>query len=147
VDLLKDNLSQSVLFTQSEEKKAVNSYSDVKHFIYEPNSSILKAGAFKLVANLYSIKKLHVNTHLYTGDELVKEFPGRIFEVESVVKPSKKELAKNFPDGKANIVRRNYPLSVDQIKTKTRLKDGGGKYLIALTSPSGKQMFSAKRIS
>jgi hypothetical protein len=36
------------------------------------------------------LDKLHRNSHLYTSDELVLDFPGRIFEVINVVPFDKK---------------------------------------------------------
>lgn len=146
VNLQKNTDDQSFSFALSDEKNASVNYSSPRRFLYEPNASILKAGAFKLIASHYPVHKLHGNTHLYTSDNLIERFPGKTFEIEGPVKSSKTETAKYFPEGKANITKRNYPLSVEQIKIKTGLNDGGDKYLIALTSVAGKQMFAAKRI-
>lgn len=105
---------------------------EIKKYLYEPNASIFKAGAFKLIGEHYGMQKLHVNTHLYTSDTLFSDFPGRIFEIESVFgngKADLKTLAKNTP--KANIAVRNYPISVDDFRKKTGIKDGGHSYLFA----------------
>ena len=94
----------------------------------------MNSGGFKLIGNYFGLSKLHDNTHLYTGNELLLEFPGRIFNVNKVWKNSKsslKHLTTEHP--KANISTRNYPISVDELRKKLRIKDGGETYLFACT--------------
>lgn len=103
-----------------------------KHFLYEPNVSVLKAGAFKSIATTFQLEKLHINTHLYTSNELVPDFPGRVFEVENVYGNSKSELrrlSRHVP--KANISIRNYILSVEELRKKSGIKEGGDQYIFA----------------
>ena len=101
-------------------------------YLYEPNASILKAGAFKSIGVRFGIYKLHPNTHIYTSDHLIPNFPGKVFQIEALVKSSAKELMNFFEGSRANILTRNYPLSVDSLRKKTRLKEGGKKFLIGL---------------
>jgi hypothetical protein len=115
-------------------------------FLYEPNASILKAGAFKSIGNEFNLKKIHPSTHLYTSDILEKKFPGRIFEIEAEVKSDLKLLHKYFPEGKANITTRNYPLTPMALKKKTGLIDGGEKYLIGFSGIKKKYLIAASRI-
>ena len=106
----------------------------VGRYLYEPNSSILKAGAYKSVALHYGVEKLHVSSHVYTSDNLVSSFPGRIFEVAGVIPFGSrmcKELMSEIPQ--ANISARNFPLSVDDLRKRTRIVDGGDVYLFATT--------------
>ena len=63
-----------------------------------------------------------------------------------MIKPEKKSVAQFFPDGKANVVTRNYPLTVDELKKKTALKDGGEKYLIGFAGKAKKFLVAAERI-
>ena len=133
-------------FVLSQERNAEVTYSDPLRYIYEPNASILKSGAFKLVGVAYNIFKLQPNTHLFTSDCLVEGFPGRIFQIESKVKPDPKSLTLYFKDGKANILVRNYPLSVNDIRKKTRLKDGGEKFLIGCSGMHEKFLLVAIKI-
>jgi len=80
------------------------------------------------------LHKLHINTHLYTSSELLTDFPGRIFEVKSVWGNSKKELKSNIQRiPKANITTRNYPLSVEELRKKLKIGEGGDIYLFACT--------------
>jgi hypothetical protein len=143
---LKDETSESFAFKFSEEALIESSFSDPKAFLYEPNASILKAGAFKSIANKFHLAKIQVSTHLYTSDLLVPEFPGRIFKIVSEVKGEKKELLQYFPGGKANVTTRNYPLSVDELKKKTGLNDGGDKYLLGFSGQQKKFLVAAERI-
>jgi hypothetical protein len=126
-------------FNQEEEATAQNTFSLPLKYIYEPSSAILKTGAFKLIGHRFGLKKLHVNTHLYTSDELVKDFPGRIFLLREQLKQNKKEVSRITPDNKINILTRNYPLSPVLLKNKLGLKDGGENCLIGTTLMDGKK--------
>jgi hypothetical protein len=120
----------SFSFFVSAEQQATVDFSEPLSFLYEPNTAIRKAGAFKSIALAYGLKKIAPNTHLYTSAELRADFPGRIFEV---LHPdlSKADLRNAFPDGRANVISKNYPLTPEEIKKKFKLKDGGDSYLIA----------------
>ena len=119
-------------FSYSKENEKA-SLSEPLNYLYEPNVSILKAGAFNSIANDFKLQKLHANSHLYTSNKLVKEFPGRIFKINNICKYNKKEILKLLPYKKANITRRNFPSSVTEIRKKTGLKEGGEHYLFATT--------------
>lgn len=115
-------------FTQSEEKAAQCTMANtIDKYIYEPNASIIKAGAYRLVGKRYDLNKLDTNTHLYTSNNLLPDFPGRVWKVidTHITKPS----ALN-PKYKYSILSRNYPLSPEQIRKKYKLQDGNDFYLI-----------------
>lgn len=139
VNLRDGSSSGTLTFLISGEQKAGVEFRDPLTYIYEPNAAILKAGAFKSVAERYTVYKIHPSTHFYTSDRLIQAFPGRIFKIDAIIKPDPKEIAQWFPDSKANIVTRNYPLSVEELKKKTKLKDGGEKFLLAFAGL--KEMF------
>ncbi|MDR0700087.1 MAG: class I SAM-dependent methyltransferase [Tannerella sp.] len=126
---------QSFDFGYDEEKTAVVSYAEATgRYLYEPNASILKAGAYKTISSRYGLKKLHVNSHLYTSDTCTPFFAGRIFEVKNVYKFDNRlcrELSARIPQ--ANLSVRNFPLSVDELRKRTRITDGGDVYLFATT--------------
>lgn len=126
-------------FNKEEETTAPNTFSLPLKYIYEPSSALLKAGAFKLIGHRYGLKKLHINAHLYTSDELINDFQGRIFLLKERLKQNKKEISRIAPNKKINILTRNYPLSPAQLKNKLGLKDGGGNYLIGTTLMDGKK--------
>lgn len=120
-------------FTHIEEDTATVSYSLPKRYIYEPNKAILKAGPFKLICNRYGVEKLHPNSHLYTSDDLT-EFPGRTFECLAAVPYKKQAVLPYLPDRKANITTRNFPDTVQTVRKKTGIQDGGEMYLLATTN-------------
>ncbi len=108
-------------------------YSEPKTFLYEPNAAILKSGGFHEVSKQLNLYKLHAHSHLYTSDKLV-DFPGRTFSIELVLPYDKKAIKKALGSDKANITIRNFPESVEQIRKKTKLKDGGEHYLFFTTN-------------
>ncbi len=122
-------------FSQEEEHAAhLQPAGRIGKFLYEPNASILKAGAFKCVAARFSVEKLHVSSHLYTSDHHIECFPGRYFAAEEVYPFSGKlckTLSKEIP--RANITVRNFPLSVEELRRRTKIADGGDVYLFATT--------------
>lgn len=133
-------------FYLSNEQQVNASYSDPLDFIYEPNSAVMKAGAFKIITEEFGVKKIEKNTHLYTSSDKLAKFPGRIFKVIAQVKPDPKVLKEYFPEGKANIITRNYPLSVDELRKKTKLAEGGELYLIAFSGSNKKFAVVAQRL-
>ena len=127
----KKNETQEFQFTLSAEQTANATYSSPKHYLYEPNTAILKSGAFQYVGNFYKLDKLHPNSHLYTSNELIS-FPGRTFQIVDVLEYSKK-VFKKLKLTQANITTRNFPESVLAVKNKLGLKDGGAAYLFCTT--------------
>lgn len=121
-------------FYINEEKSATSEFSESLNFLYIPNNSILKAGAFNIISEKFGLKKLHSNTHFYTSEHKIENFPGRILEVEKI---DGKDLKKN---DQFNIISKNYPLKPDEIKKKYKLRDGGKRYLIFTQSINGKEI-------
>jgi hypothetical protein len=141
-----DSNQSDFSFTFPEEESTTSDFSACKKYLFEPNSSILKAGAFKTSGKRFSLPKLHIHTHLYTSDNLIHDFPGRVFEIMNEIKADKKQVGDVFPEGKANVMTRNYPLSPDELKKKLALQDGGELYLIGLTDIK-KKLVVARRVS
>jgi hypothetical protein len=136
---------QRFTFTFDQEEGVVSSFAEMSNFLYEPNASILKAGGFKAIGEEFRLSKLHPNSHLYTSDVLVENFPGRSFKVLNEISLNKKRLKKLLPTMKANITVRNYPMSVAQIRKKTGLKEGGEVYIFATQSLKGKEVLLCHR--
>jgi len=122
-------------YNLSEEKVLkINYSSTILAYLYEPNAAILKAGAFKTITTEYAIEKLQINSHLYTSNQLIKDFPGRTFKVQKWA-PFNNKISKTLLAGitNANITTRNFPLSVSDLRKKLKLKDGGDIYIFATT--------------
>ena len=126
---------QSFSFTQEQERTSdCPLATEVGAYLYEPNASILKAGAYRSLTQTYACKKLHASSHLYTSEDFIEDFPGRRFRIEAVSGFGKKEL-KEFLQGmeKANLTIRNFPSSVADLRKRLKLKEGGDDYLFATT--------------
>ena len=152
-------------FTEDEEQNAEWTLADkVGRYLYEPGTAFMKAGCFKLLSQKYNLDKLHRNSHLYTSDVLVPDFPGRIFEVINVVpfdkkakknlfemqrrKDTKTQSGKNSATlrlcdsatSKASIAVRNFPLSAEELKKNLGLQDGGDFYIFGTTMKGEKKV-------
>lgn len=114
---------------------------NVEAYIYEPNASIQKAGCHTALARKFNIAKLHPNSHIYTSAHLEKEFPGRIFHVESICGFSKNEIKKALGDvKKANITIRNFPDTVLNLRKRLKIEEGGDIYIFATTLYDGRKV-------
>jgi hypothetical protein len=131
VNLQKEAI-QDFKFLFEEEAIANVTFHQPLTYLYEPNSAILKAGAFKSISAILGVAKLHKHSHLYTSEHLLS-FPGRCFKIEKVIPFNKKAFAKEKIIN-ANITTRNFPLSVHDIRKKFKIKDGGNIYLFFTTN-------------
>lgn len=119
--------SQDFDFNFDSEKTAEINFQEPQNFLLDPNVAILKAGGFKSICTQFRLNKIAINTHLYTSDLLVENFPGRQFKIEEEIKLKKGKL------NQANVISKNYPLKADQIKSKFKIQDGGNEFIIALS--------------
>ena len=140
IDLTK--MDKPFLFTREEERDASSLPFRGKlegAYLYEPNVSILKSGAYKLVGERFGLHKLDVNTHLYCSETLVPDFPGRVWQI-------KEQIAnRQLPIPNANVLVRNYPLTPDQLKKKLHLRDGGTAFIIGCRISGKPILFHAER--
>lgn len=127
-------------FTKLEEKNASIILGTPKQYLYEPNAAIMKSGGFRYIAQHFDLQKIAPHSHLYTSDKLIENFQGRIFKIVTVCKLDKKEISKHLSENKANITIRNFPLTVQQIRDKLKLSDGGSEYLFATTDAQNQKI-------
>lgn len=119
----------------------VNFANNLQNYLYEPNAAVMKSGAFRLVSEHFLIDKLHINSHLYTSDMLNADFPGRIFKIEKVYDFSKNSLKEFHVEvKKGNLATRNFPLTINELRKKLKLSDGGEAYIFATTLNDGKKV-------
>ena len=128
---------QAFVFTREEEQHCGLDIRDGKlaNYLYEPNAAILKAGAYKLVAQRFGLHKLDVNTHLYTSRQFIENFPGRVWRI------TEKQNLKQ-----ANVLTRNYPLTPEQLKKKLHLRDGGTAFVIGCRVAGKPTLLYAERV-
>ena len=107
-------------------------YSLPKKYLFEPNSAIMKSGGFDYVSSQFNLGKLHPHSHLYTHDEII-DFPGRIFKIEKTISYTKQDMKLHLKNQSVNITTRNFPDSVENIRKKWKIKDGGNRYCFFTT--------------
>ncbi|MDR0892344.1 MAG: SAM-dependent methyltransferase [Mediterranea sp.] len=129
-------------FTRRQEQQAECHYTaTLGSYLYEPNASLLKGGAFHSLAVTFGLAKLHPNSHLYTSEHQVKGFPGRTFRIVGECSLHKKEVKACLGHLKqANLTVRNFPASVAELRKRLKLADGGGIYLFATTMNDGRRI-------
>ncbi len=107
-------------------------FSSPKKYIFEPNTAIMKSGGFDEVAIQFGIEKLHQHSHLYTSSNLI-DFPGRVFEIQKSFEYNKANMKSFLENKKSNITTRNFPETVESIRKKWKIKDGGDLYTFFTT--------------
>lgn len=133
-------------FQAEEEAAAMAAFAkEMGRYLYEPSPALMKAGCFKLLGKWYGVRKLAPATHLYTSDDLVASFPGRILEVMQAVRP--KEIGTVLPDGRASVLCRNYPVSAVELARRHRLRDGSGLVLVATTLARQRSLWLCRPVS
>ena len=127
--------TENFVFTPQQEAEATPLYAtECGIYLYEPGPALLKAGCFKLLATRFGLQKLHPHSHLYTGNIYHPHFPGRRFRVGKVFSFGKQDLKQlRSQIASANITVRNFPTTVDKLRAKLKLHDGGNHYLFATT--------------
>ena len=131
------NAAETFQFKWNEDQ--FTSFSEPEKYLYEPNSAIMKSGAFNLISHKFDLNKLHKHTHLYTSDELIK-FPGRRFLINNIIPYHKKDIKSSLKVKKGNISIRNFPETVAVLRKKLKISDGGDDYLFFTTSENDQKI-------
>lgn len=115
-------------------------YAEPKTYLYEPHSALLKTGKFNAISAHFKVDKLHQHSQLYTSEELL-DFSGRRFKIKQHL-PYNKATAKEYlQQQKANITVRNFPLKVEELRKKWKIKEGGEVYIFFTTTLSNQKVF------
>ncbi len=83
------------------------------------------------------------NSFLLYGNNLPLNFIGRTFKVIDIIKFSKSNLSNYLKKNnlvQANITRRNFKQSVDDIRKVFKLSEGGDDYLFFTTNLEGNRL-------
>lgn len=110
-------------------------------YLYEPNASILKGGIQDTLCHTYHTDKLHSHSNLFTSHTPIPHFPGRRFCVLQVClfdKHSIRQLQSTTPQ--ANLTIRNFPGTVESLRRRLKIKEGGDKYIFATTLSQGQHV-------
>lgn len=115
-------------------------------YLYEPNASVMKIGAFAALTRQFPIQQIAKNSHLYYSGDFVQDFPGRKFVIDSIIPFSGKEAkAVGKQHKQLNIATRNFRLSPDEVKKRLKVRDGGDCYLFATTLANAEQVLLLTR--
>ena len=125
------NFQQEIAFSMEEEKSMCVTPIAPAMYLYDPDVAVTKAGAFKIITKKFEVGKIHQHTHLYTADILISDFPGRSFKIQEVYALSSFKKNNNFKQ--ANVAAKNFPMKVDEIRKKFKIKDGGKDFLYFTT--------------
>jgi hypothetical protein len=137
VNILKDK-TEAFDFILNAESKTPN-YGLPQKYLYEPNSAIMKSGGFDEVGLFYNLDKLHKHSHLYTSIHLIS-FPGRAFLILNYFNYNKIEMKNFLENKKANITTRNFPDTVESIRKKWKIKEGGNLYCFFTTDENNQKI-------
>ena len=139
-NIMKESIQEFTL-SQDEEHNSTATYcKEVGKYLYEPNASIQKAGCHNTLSQRLGVDKLHPNSQLYTANKEIADFPGRTFEIIETLGFSKADIKRVQSLQKANITVRNFPESVQLLRKRLKLADGGDNYIFATTLSDGNKV-------
>ncbi|ADY51488.1 hypothetical protein Pedsa_0916 [Pseudopedobacter saltans DSM 12145] len=118
-------------FDYGKEKDIEIEHGEIQKYLYEPDASLLKAGLFKSIAKRFNLIKLNQHSHLYTSNNSLQNFPGRLLKVIS--QQSFKSFQSSNQLKKANVIVRNFAKKPDELKKNLKIIDGGDIYLYFTT--------------
>ena len=143
-------------FSPSEEKagRAVLAEKSDAIYIFEPGKALMKAGAFNLISERFSLKKLGKSTHYYmigaeTESRIVQNLSGlgKLYEIadcRQLDKRSIREVGKNYPE--AEVTARNIPMDTDTLRKRLGVRSGNGIHVFGLRSDlEGNLLITTKR--
>lgn len=116
-------------------------FSNIEKYILVPSPAMMKLGGFQYLAEQFSIKKLHPNSHIFTSESLVQDFPGSVYPVKEISPQELKHIAR------AHIISKNHPLSVEEIRKKYKIKMADAPTLIFTKDISGNKILYSDGIS
>ena len=156
--------SSNVQLLTSDASKQLASSTSGSIYLFEPGKSLMKAGAFNLVADRFKIAKLGRSTHYYvfsdletneteaseseskssTGSSTVFQTRAqelkqhgkvfRIIRMEPLDKRTIKAAGKEFP--KAEVTARNIPMDTDTLRKKLGVTSGDDAHIFGMKSDS-----------
>ncbi len=113
------------------------------NYFYEPANSLIKAGLVNSYANSLNLKTVSKNGVYLLSNKPINYFFGRSFTIIEKFPFSKSRFLKYLKDNKilkGNLSKRNFPLTVDELKNLSKLKDGGDDYFFFTQDTSRKKL-------
>ncbi len=115
----------------------------VGRYFYDPDPAVIKARCSEKVAEEFCLSFVNNSVDYLASERCVIDFPGRIFEVVTVIPWNRKQVKQYLKENgvdKANVARRDFPLAPDEIKEMLKLSDGGDVYLFFTRDVQGNQI-------
>lgn len=108
--------------TWSSEYASVEKLADkVATYLYYPMAAVRKLQPWGTLCAQYGVYMLDKHTHVFTSDQYIADFPGKIWKTLDVVKPGTKDVI--LPEG-MHVMRKNYPQTVAEIRKRYKIKEG-----------------------
>ncbi|MDX9790817.1 MAG: RsmD family RNA methyltransferase [Candidatus Kapaibacterium sp.] len=127
------------IFEKDEKLVIIEGFPD--DYIYDVHPAITKSGFSDNYAMSFGLSKIGRNTNLYTSDTYIHNFSGKVYRLIDSVKPETKEIAKVLPDMSAIVIRKDFPLKVENIREKYKLKEGSKHVIFAVKLLDAKNRF------
>ncbi len=141
--LLRENEPHQIFSSKKELTLSISSELKSAKYFFEPHVTIIKAQHSRNYAQACELEQLAINSAFYIGNHIPPEFMGRSFEIVKAFEFSKslfQQYLKNEKLVKANITKRNFVLSVEEIRKAYKIKEGGKDYLFFSTLSNGTRM-------
>ncbi|MGN0028279.1 MAG: RsmD family RNA methyltransferase [Marinilabiliaceae bacterium] len=134
-----------IRFTKSEECATAGNIATAAptagDYLFVPSAAIMKAGPFNILSVRYGAKLIARDTHIYTSDADITEFPGRRFKVMGAFDLSKRSIAElRETTDSASIAVRNFPLTADALRKKLKLRESSVHFLFGVTGCDGRPL-------
>ena len=133
------NYSELLSATIQDENLTNIQYADIDdictgNYMYEPYAAQMKSGLYNTMAIKYGCKPVSPISHLYISNSACNTFPGRQFIITETFPFNKRTAKELFTKYKqANIAVRNFPVSVDELRKRFKVRDGGNIYIFGTT--------------
>ncbi len=137
--------ARTFAFTREQEKDAPDVPAMEKiaegDYVYEPSPSLMKSGAFKVLAERFGLKRFDRNTRVLAKETAVDDFPGQRYRIVKVLPYASrvlKRFAREYPS--VNVAVRNFGMSADALRAKLGVRDGGTLRLYGITDARGEKV-------
>ena len=148
VTLTPDGREVSFTFTAEAERDCETTACTDPHagdLLFEPWPSMMKAGAFRLLARDFGLKRFHPNTQLFHASAAeaknISEFPGDVFTIEEVLPYSSaviKRFSRRWPA--ISVTARNFGQSAESLRSRLGVKENSALRLFALTATGDRRL-------
>ncbi len=149
--VLNDDSVSEFTFTRRNEAHAdaPTGLPEVGHYIFDPYPAVMKAGAFRLLAERFGLSRFDANTQLWWGVTANDKFPGTVHRIIDIREYSSKNIKRyksQYPH--ASVTTRNFGIKADEVRRRLGVTDGRGDIrLFAVGTPSSRLLITTNILS